>query len=119
MSKPHNLFDTLQTFDLGNGRQGAFYSLPALERAGVGAISRLPVSIRLVLESVLRNCDGKKVTEKNVRELAHWQPKAPRTAGNSVHRGPHCFAGFYGRAACWWIWRRCVRRWCGWGKIRR
>ena len=79
MNKAHNILDTLQQFDAGNGRKAAFYSLPALEKAGVGAISRLPVSIRLVLESVLRNCDGKKVTESNVRELAQWQPKAPRT----------------------------------------
>src|SRR5579883_2184581 len=75
----HNLFDTFQKFDLGNGKQGSFYSLPALEKAGVGAVSKLPVSIRLVLEAVLRNCDGKKVAEKNVRELAQWQPKAART----------------------------------------
>src|SRR5580700_2573454 len=79
MSELHNLFNTLQKFDLGNGKQGSFYSLPALEKAGVGAISKLPVSIRLVLEAVLRNCDGKKVAEKNVRELAQWQPKAERT----------------------------------------
>src|SRR6266446_3489109 len=79
MSDLHNLFDTLQKFDLGNGRQGQFYSLPALEKAGIGPVSRLPVSIRLVLEAVLRNCDGKKVAEKNVRELAQWQPKAERT----------------------------------------
>jgi aconitate hydratase len=79
MSKLHNLMDTLQKFDLGNGRQGSFYSLPALEKAGAGTISKLPVSIRIVLEAVLRNCDGKKVTEKNVRELAQWQPKAQRT----------------------------------------
>jgi len=79
MSKTHHLFDSLQTFDLGDGRQGKYYSLPALERAGVGAISKLPVSIRLVLESVLRNCDGKKVSENNVRELAQWQPNAART----------------------------------------
>ncbi|PYI84657.1 MAG: aconitate hydratase [Verrucomicrobia bacterium] len=77
--KPHNLFDSLQTFDPGNGRPGQFYSLPALEKAGLGPISRLPVSMRLVLESVLRNCDGKKVTEANVRALANWQPRAPRT----------------------------------------
>ncbi|MGH7971504.1 MAG: aconitase family protein, partial [Limisphaerales bacterium] len=64
---------------LGDGKQGRFYSLPALERAGLGPISKLPVSIRLVLESVLRNCDGKRVSEQNVRELAAWQPKAPRT----------------------------------------
>jgi aconitate hydratase len=75
----HNLFDSLKKFDTGEGRMGAYYSLPALEKAGVGAISKLPVSIRMVLESVLRNCDGKKVTETNIRELARWRPSAPRT----------------------------------------
>src|SRR5262245_18245292 len=79
MSNAHNLFETLQEFDLGNGRKGRFYSLPQLERAGLGQISRLPVSIRLVLESVLRNCDGKRVLESNVRALAGWKPNAPRT----------------------------------------
>ncbi len=79
MSNTHNLFDSLQTLDLGNGQRGFFYSLPQLERAGVGPISKLPVSIRLVLEAVLRNCDGKKVTEQNVRALANWKPNEPRT----------------------------------------
>jgi len=79
MSTPHNLFDSAQQFDLGDGQLGAFYSLPALEKAGLGAISRLPVSLRLVLESVVRNCDGRRVTESNVRELAQWQPQAERT----------------------------------------
>ena len=78
MNASHNLFNSLQEFDLGNGKQGKFYSLPALEKAGVGPVSRLPVSIRLVLESVLRNCDGKKVTQHNVRALANWQPNAER-----------------------------------------
>ena len=80
MSTPHTLFNTLQSFDLGHGRTGRFYSLPALEKAGVGPISRLPVSIRLVLESVLRNCDGLKVQEANVRELANWKANESRTA---------------------------------------
>jgi len=80
MSTPHNLFGTLQSFDLGNGQTGQFYSLPALEKAGVGPISRLPVSIRLVLESVLRNCDGLKVQEANVKELANWKATEARTA---------------------------------------
>jgi aconitate hydratase len=75
----HNLFDSLQPFDLGNGKRGRFYSLPQLERAGLGPISRLPVSIRLVLESVLRNCDAKRVTEQNVRTLAKWKAAASRT----------------------------------------
>jgi aconitate hydratase len=64
---------------LGNGQQGTFYSLPALEKAGIGPISRLPVSLRLVLESILRNCDGKKVSEQSVRKLAQWSAKAERT----------------------------------------
>src|SRR5580700_5785255 len=79
MNTLHNLFDSLKDFDLGGGQVGALYSLPALEKAGVGAIAKLPISIRIVLESVLRNYDGKKVSETNVRELAQWQPKATRT----------------------------------------
>ena len=75
----HNLFDSRQTFDKGNGQAAAFYALPQLGKAGLGRISRLPVSIRIVLESVLRNCDGVKVTEAHVRQLANWQPNAERT----------------------------------------
>ncbi len=74
----HNLFDSLSQFKLASGATGRYYSLPALERAGVAKVSRLPVSIRVVLESVLRNCDGKKVTEAHVRELANWKPTAER-----------------------------------------
>ncbi|TXF10757.1 aconitate hydratase [Pelomicrobium methylotrophicum] len=75
----HNLFDSLKEFTPARGKKGRFYSLAALEKAGLGKISRLPVSIRIVLESVLRNCDGRKVTEEHVRQLAAWQPNAPRT----------------------------------------
>ena len=75
----HNLHGTLQTLTTESGVSGRYYSLPALEAAGVGRVSRLPVSIRIVLESVLRNCDGKKVTEEHVRQLANWKPHAPRT----------------------------------------
>ncbi|MBI1761576.1 MAG: aconitate hydratase [Acidobacteria bacterium] len=77
---PHNLFDTLQSFELGNGSQGHYYSLPQLEQAGIGPISKLPISIRIVLESVLRNFDGKKVREEDVRALANWRSQAERTA---------------------------------------
>src|SRR5689334_19145864 len=76
----HNLFNSLREFKPAAGKTGQFYSLPALEKAGLGDISRLPVSIRIVLESVLRNCDGKKVTEEHVRELAGWKPHAVRSA---------------------------------------
>src|SRR5438132_1163141 len=70
-------FKTLKKFDTGNGREGFFHSLPALEEQGVGEMSRLPVSIRIVLESVLRNCDGEKVRRKDVEALANWNPKKP------------------------------------------
>ncbi len=70
-------FSTLQQFDAGLGRTGRFHSLPVLEEQGLGKISRLPVSIRIVLESVLRNCDGKKVTRENVETLANWNAKKP------------------------------------------
>src|SRR6476646_4905812 len=73
----HDLFDTLKELRLASGTTGRYYSLPALEAAGVGNISRLPVSIRIVLESVLRNCDGKKVRRKDVEALANWDAKSP------------------------------------------
>jgi len=66
-----------QTFTTGSGSTGKFFSLPALESAGIGKVSRLPVSIRIVLESLLRNLDGKKVTEADVKNLANWNAKAP------------------------------------------
>ncbi|MCC7326305.1 MAG: aconitate hydratase AcnA [Burkholderiales bacterium] len=74
----HELRRSFTDFRLASGATGKLYSLPALERAGIGRISRLPISIRIVLESVLRNCDGKKVTEQHVRDLANWGATAPR-----------------------------------------
>src|SRR6478752_7061576 len=71
------MIDTLRTFDAGNGKTGFYHSLPALEEKGLGKISRLPISIRIVLESVLRNCDEKKVSGKDVETLAAWNAKAP------------------------------------------
>ena len=75
----HNLHNTFKDFKLASGKTGKFYSLPALEKALGVKISRLPVSMRIVLESVLRNCDGKKVTEANIRQVSNWKPNAPRT----------------------------------------
>ena len=74
-----SLFNSRQTFTFASGKSGMLYSLQALETAGLGKIPRLPVCIRIVLESVLRNYDGKKVTEAHIRQLAGWQPNAPRT----------------------------------------
>ncbi|HEY0846028.1 MAG TPA: aconitate hydratase AcnA [Noviherbaspirillum sp.] len=73
-----NTLNTLKEFPISGSRKGKFYSLPALEKALGVNVSRLPVSIRIVLESVLRNCDGKKVTEEHVRQLASWSPNAAR-----------------------------------------
>src|SRR5260221_14072322 len=68
---------TIRSFSYNKGKAAKFYSLPALEEAGVAKISRLPVSIRIVLESVLRNCDGKKISEEDVTGLARWNGKEP------------------------------------------
>ena len=76
---PHNLHHTLKTFIAGNGATAQYYSLPALETAGIAKISRLPISIRIVLESILRNYDDKKITVEHIQQLAHWQPNATRT----------------------------------------
>ncbi|MCO6512821.1 MAG: aconitate hydratase [Aridibacter famidurans] len=76
----HNLFNTRQRFTTGSGVEGTFYSLPALQDEGVGNVSRLPVSIRIVLESVLRNFDdGAKVGREHVEALAKWEANASRT----------------------------------------
>jgi len=73
-----NTLNTLKEFNISGKQKGKFYSLPALEKALGAKISRLPVSIRVVLESVLRNCDGKKVTEEHVKQLANWGATAER-----------------------------------------
>jgi len=80
MSAPHNLSNTLQKFDLGNGKQGQFYSLPALEKAGVGAISKLPVSIRLVLESCCAIATAKKFPRRTSRNSPTGNRMKTRTA---------------------------------------
>jgi len=72
-------FKTLRDFTPSPGKKGRYHSLAALEAAGLGKISRLPVSIRIVLESLVRFCDGKRVTEEHVRNLAAWEPNGKRT----------------------------------------
>ncbi|MDF3034747.1 MAG: acnA [Paucimonas sp.] len=73
-----NTLNTLKEFKISGSKKGKFHSLPALGKALGTDLSRLPVSIRIVLESVLRNCDGKKVTEEHVKQLASWGATAPR-----------------------------------------
>ena len=74
----HNLHNTKQTFSPTEGKTGTFYSLPELAQTYPN-VNRLPVSIRIVLESVLRNCDGKKVSAEHIKQLANWKPNAART----------------------------------------
>ena len=74
----NNPFQTLREFNSpGAGKKGFYYSVPALEQAGIGRVSKMPVCLRVVLESVLRNCDGTLVTENDVRALANWNAAAP------------------------------------------
>ena len=74
----HAFAKTQKTFRTERGVEGGFYSLPALAKI-MPNVARLPVSLRIVLESVLRNCDGKKVTTEHVERLANWKPNAERT----------------------------------------
>ena len=74
----HAFASTLKTFKTASGKGGRFFSLPELARIHPGVAS-LPLSIRIVLESVLRNCDGRKVTPEHVAQLANWEPQAERT----------------------------------------
>jgi len=76
---PPPLPETRRDFRLASGRRGWLHALPALQAAGIGAVSRLPVSLRIVLESMLRHLDGQRVTEAQVRALAGWQAQAPRS----------------------------------------
>ena len=74
----HNLFNTLQTFE-SDGQRIHYYSLPALEAQGIGTVSNLPVSIRILLESLLRNYDDQQITEQDIVDLANWDPKQPKS----------------------------------------
>ncbi len=74
----HPFASTRKTFTTASGKTGSFYSLPQLAKAHPN-VKRLPVSLRIVLEAVLRHCDGKRVLPEHVTQLANWQPQAPRT----------------------------------------
>ena len=85
------------------------FRCPPWRRPRLGDISRLPVSIRIVLESVLRNCDGSRVTEQNVRDLVGWKPRESR-----VNEIPFVVSRIvlqdFTECHCWWIWQPCVLR---------
>jgi aconitate hydratase len=73
----HNLFNTRRTLESG-GQECTYYSLPALAEAGIGSIAKLPVSLRILLESLLRNYDGHQITEEDVTNLANWDARSPK-----------------------------------------
>jgi aconitate hydratase len=75
----HPFAATVKPFKTASGKSGRLYSLPALAKQFPN-VKRLPVSLRIVLESVLRHCDGEKVLESHVAQLATWKPKASRSA---------------------------------------
>ena len=82
----------LREFSFGNGQIGLYYALPLLEQQGFGAISRLPVSLRIMLESLLRHVDGQYVSEAHLRQLA---ATSTTRDGNSVRGGAHSAAGLH------------------------
>ena len=73
------MIDVRRSLELPSDTTAIYYSLPGLEAAGVGPISRLPVSLRILLESVLRNVDGRRIRDEDVEAIARWQPRARRT----------------------------------------
>lgn len=73
MSTLPDPFHTLRSI-----KHGSYYSLPVLAEQGLGSIRRLPISIRIILESLLRNCDGERVKKADVLQLAHWNAQHPQ-----------------------------------------
>jgi aconitate hydratase len=74
------MIDTTRRLEFPSGASSIYWSLPLLEKRGVANVSRLPISLRILLESVLRNLDGRRVRDEDVEQLAKWEPEAPRTA---------------------------------------
>ncbi|MDQ7998891.1 MAG: aconitate hydratase [Pseudomonadota bacterium] len=78
VAAPHAFAPALKTFKTASGKAGRYWSLKELAKQYPN-VNKLPVSIRIVLESVLRNCDGQKVAPEHVAQLANWAPNAERT----------------------------------------
>ena len=93
------MIDVRQDLPLASGASGRYYSLPLLEKRGVASISRLPVSLRILLESVLRNLDGRRIRDEDVEALARWQPTRRADGGSPLRRRARAAAGLHGRAA--------------------
>ncbi len=72
-------FNTCRVLE-NRGLNYNYYSIPALAAAGIGSINTLPVSIRILLESLLRNCDRHHITEQDIVNLANWDARSPKAA---------------------------------------
>ena len=82
------MIDTRERLNLPAGAAATYFSLPLLEKRGIAQVERLPVSVRVLLESVLRNHDGRRIRDEDVEALARWQPRAARTASRSACTTP-------------------------------
>ena len=87
-------FDVRGTFFTGSEEAG-IYRITALEDMGLCRVDSLPYSIRVLLESVLRNCDGFEVTEEDVKKVASWSPNAENSSGDSLQTGSGDLARFH------------------------
>jgi len=100
------------SLELPGGGTGRYYSLPQLEKEGAGQVSQLPVSLRIVLESLLRHFDGIRVKEKDVRALAGWEPNG-KDRKKSLLSLPGSSFRTLPEFRCWWTWPQCAPRWQG------
>jgi len=79
-------FDAIREFEF-DGTSYQMANLTVLEEEGLCELDQLPVSIRVLLESVLRNVDGETITVEDVRNVASWQPDVPMSNSRSHRRG--------------------------------
>ena len=82
-----------------NGKAYSYFSLPELEKKGIGPVSKLPFSIKVLLEAALRQMDGVAITEDHVKLIANWPETKAQKEGDPLSTGPYCAAGLY-RGSC-------------------
>jgi len=78
MRIPENPFGAEQTLEMGPG-SAVLFRLQRLEEEGIAAVSGLPFSLKILLEALLRRCDGRVITPEDVVALARWEPSQPGT----------------------------------------
>ena len=93
----NNSFGSRDTLAAG-GHSYEIYRLDALEKRGIGHGGQLPFSLRVLLENLLRQEDGRFVQPEDIEALAEWQPVAKTRDGDCLHAGARAAAGFHRRA---------------------